>query len=295
MPENSGPNPSPVASGEFNFVGSAPADPRLRRRTLKPKLAPKPAIDPSASSSQAAAQPQPESRRTTESVAPSSPAPVRYATGSPGAKADAPHTPAPGLYYSTGARKEPEDVPAPPMKPSPTTASSTAAATPSPAHRTIGPVSTPARATSLPDYRANIDRQAREQKSVGGVLAIVVYVLIGFFVLSACLAGYGTYTLSRQIHHQSVTMNDLDVRYAAENKALTTSLASTDANLALTQTQLRREQDIILRQQDTINKLVSANDATVSALRQERSTRAGEEASLRARVHVLENQPRLNP
>jgi hypothetical protein len=127
------------------------------------------------------------------------------------------------------------------------------------------------------------------------MLAIVVYVLIGFFVLGAALAGYGTYTLSRQIHAQSVTVSDLDARNAAENKTLTDGLASTDETLAQAQAQIHRDQEIILRQQDTINKLVIANDNTVAALRQERQTRAGETANLRAQLKTLTTQPRLNP
>ena len=105
-------------------------------------------------------------------------------------------------------------------------------------------------------------------------MSIVVYVLIGLFVLSACLAGYGGYTLSRQIHAQSVTVSDLDARYAAQNRRSRRRSPRRTTTCRRRRRSFAAIRKILLRQQDTINKLVSANDATVAALRQERSTRA---------------------
>jgi hypothetical protein len=175
------------------------------------------------------------------------------------------------------------------MKPStPTPSSNGPSAAGLSTYRAI-PASTP-RASTASDFRANIDRQSREQKSVGDVLTYIVYAIGALLVISAALAIYGGYTLSRQIHQQSVTVSDLDARYAAENKTLNAALGATDDALAEAQAQIHRQEDMITRQQDTINKLVVTNDEIVNALKQERLTRASETANLRARVRSLEDE-----
>ena len=185
----------------------------------------------------------------------------------------------------------------------------TAAATPTSASfapRTGAAASVPARAGSVIDYRTNIERQTREQKSVGDIISIMVYVLIGFVVIGASLAGYGAYVLSKQIHQQSVTMTDLDNRYAAQNREITNSVKTLDDALTettiKTEAQIGRQQELILRQQDSINKLtsdneklVSAVEANESALHTERQTRSYETTALRNRLHLIENQSRFNP
>ncbi len=147
----------------------------------------------------------------------------------------------------------------------------------------------------MTDYRSNIERQSREQKSIGGVLSILVYSLIGLFVVGALLAGYGAFVFSKQIHQQSVTMSDLDSRYAAQNQTLTAELKSTQEALLQVQTLATRQQDILARQQDTINKLLTATSDDANAIRQEHAARAeetsireNETAALRARVRTLE-------
>jgi hypothetical protein len=157
----------------------------------------------------------------------------------------------------------------------------------------------PVRAASVNDYRANVERQTREQKSVGGVISMVVYVLVGLFLVGGLLAGYGSYVIFKQIHQQSLTLTDLDNRYTAQNQALSAQLKASNDSLteALTQTQaqLSRQQELVTREQDSINRLVTASDSNAAAWRQERQSRAAEEASLRIRVRNLEDQPRLNP
>ena len=154
----------------------------------------------------------------------------------------------------------------------------------------------PARAASTHDYKANVERQAREQKSVGNVISLVVYALVACFIFAVVLAGYGGYTITRQIHQQSVTLSDLDSRYTAENKALTDQLkASNDSltqALSQTQAQLVRQQGLAARQEEMINKLSAEDDANASLLRQERIARAAETATLRARMRTLEEQSR---
>jgi len=196
---------------------------------------------------------------------------------------------------STGPSKLNTTVPpAASSKPEPTVSSAGASKAATPVATTV---SSPARNTPVTDYRANIERQSREQKSVGGVLAVLVYVLIGCVVLGGLLAGYGTYALSKQIRQQSLTVSDLDSRYTAQNQALIAQMKDMHDTLGKAliadQAQLGTEQQVIAQQQDAINKLTAANQTYEYSLRQERQTRASENAALRSRVHSMESQLHL--
>lgn len=325
MPDDPRPTSSPSASGEFNFDDSAPVEqPRIKRRSLKPRPAPAPQ-PPTEEPAPAAHEPEPDRLEASASAPAAKPAPAEFpsrartttngtTSSSRPAQAAVPGraipptgyvsrpaasstpsstTPNPGLYYSSGARREPERpsaTPTPPMKPS-TPTPSAAAATPSSAVSTYRatPGATP-RTSTASDFRANIERQNREQKSVGNVLSYVVYAIGALLIIGAGLAIYGGYVLSQQIHEQSVTVSDLDARYAAQNKELTAALGTTNDTLAQAQAQVRRQEEMIARQQDTINKLVTTNDEIVAALKQERLTRASETSNLRARVRSLEDE-----
>ena len=76
----------------------------------------------------------------------------------------------------------------------------------------------------------------------------------------------------------------------AANRVLTEQLKTTMDTVTLEQADLAKEQDLIMHQQDTINKLMAANDSTTSALRDERSERAEETASLRSRMNHLQSE-----
>ncbi len=145
------------------------------------------------------------------------------------------------------------------------------------------------------DFRSNAERQAREQKSMGGIIAIIVYSLVGLFALGTILAGYGAYVITRQIHKQSLTLSDLDTRYTAENHALTVQLQATNDSLSRSLAQIARQQELLTRQQDALNKLADAAEANTAAWRQERQARAAEAASLRSRIRDLEDEPRFSP
>jgi hypothetical protein len=320
MPDDPRQASSPPASGEFNFDDLPPVDnPRMKRRSLTPRPgpAPQPADEEPASepepdrlestASAPAATPRPAENsapaRTVPAAAASSPRPAQTAapgrtipaTGyvsRPAASTPSSTTPAPGLYYSSGVRREPDrptTSSTQPMKPTtPTPAPTGASASTVSTYR--APQGAAPCASTASDFRANIDRQSREQKSVGDVLAYIVYAIGALLVIGAGLAIYGGYTLSRQIHEQSVTMSDLDARYAAQNKDLTAALGTTNDSLSQAQAQIRRQEEMIGRQQDTINKLVTTNDEIVNALKQERLQRASETANLRARVRSLEDE-----
>lgn len=316
---------SPAQAGEFDFDLPTQETPRVKRRTLRaspPVSEPRPVPAPLTQPTVEAAPPVAPVPATSAGAAPgltsqpisSSPRFASTVNPSPApAPADNPHGTRPAtLYYTTGPRKNKEEDPTPmkttssapssavPAKPATTpvtaTPAASTAATPASgmARPTVG-VSTATRPASttrpagVVDYRANVERQAREQKSVGNVLSIVVYTLIGLFVLSAILAGYGAFAVSKQLQQQSLTIGELDKHYAAETQALTAQLKETSDALATAQAQLNRQQDLLTKQQDTIGKLIISTDQTAGILRQERQLRSDETSSLRTRVHRLES------
>jgi len=157
--------------------------------------------------------------------------------------------------------------------------------------------SSSSRPAGVSDYRSNIDRQSREQKSIGGILNIIVYGLIAFFVIAAALAGYGAHDVYKQLKQQSVTVSDLDSHYATATQQLADELKATQQAIIQTQSQLNRTQELAVRQQDSLTKLQAALDAQTQALRDERATRAAEtsirvseNSALRARVRDLEEK-----
>jgi hypothetical protein len=321
MPENQSPAAQPepeAAPGEFDF-GKPTA--RIKKRSLKVKsgIASKPAngAQPAAASEPAretiplttepAAKPQPKETVEVKAAptpaakaaeAPVAPPRTLPATSSsqskPAATASSttsPHGTRPAtLYYSSSPRKE---EPTTPMKTVPaatpaSASSSTAAST----ARTAASASSSA--SSRPsggfDYRANVERQSREQKSVGNLLSYVVYGFIILFVLVVGLAGYGANVIFKQLHDESATVSDLDARYAAANKDLNAKLATTQDTLVQAQAQIARQQELILKEQEDLNKLIAVTTDDTNALKQEKQARAQETAALRARVRDLEDR-----
>ncbi len=57
---------------------------------------------------------------------------------------------------------------------------------------------------NLDDFRRNTERQSREQKSFGNVLATITYSILVAFILVTALAGYGGYILFQRIKLQSL-------------------------------------------------------------------------------------------
>jgi Skp family chaperone for outer membrane proteins len=322
MPENQIPESGAVPA-EFNFAKPATENPRMKRRSLKPK--PEGLIKPSGNTLPVArelereapplsaeqaqtAKPQPQAAvaaktapavktaqapiaappRTTPSPStmPSHPASggTTKATAASTPTASPHGTRPAALYYSSRKDKEAHS----PMKPTPTASpASASSATTLPSSAARAATASPRPATTI-DYRANVDRQSREQKSVGNILAYAVYALVGFFVISAGLAIYGADVIFKQLHDQSMTVSDLDARYAAANKELNGKLATTQDTLTQAQAQLTRQQDLILRQQEELNRLIASTNDNIAALKQERQARTQETATLRARLRDLE-------
>jgi hypothetical protein len=321
------PEPEATA-GEFNFTKPASENPRIKRRSLKGKPAglikPAGGTPPAArelereapplSAEQAkSAKPEPANTEVAASapaakvaetpVAPpkTTPSPstttgpalqsTALPTASSAGPASSPHGTRPAtLYYSNPTKKAETSSP---MKTIPTAgaASSTSSASsttlPSTTVRPSGST-TASRPSPSIDYRANVERQSREQKSVGSILSYVVYGLIAFFVISAVLAAYGADVIFKQLHDQSVTVNDLDARYAAANKDLNSKLATTQDTLSQAQAQIGRQQDLIVKQQEELNRLIAATTDNDTAIRAEKQARAQEASNLRSRIKDLE-------
>jgi hypothetical protein len=272
---------------EVEEVKPAPAAKAAEAATAPPRTTPSPATSSALPASSATTAKS--AATTSQSASVSSPA-AKPALAAAATPATSPHGTRPAtLYYSSSTRKE-EPTPTP-MKTAP------AASTPSPSSSASAtmPTSIARSATASPrpatsvDYRANVDRQSREQKSVGSLLSYVVYGLIAFFVISAILAGYGADVIFKQLHDQSMTVSDLDARYAEANKDLTAKLATTQDTLTQAQAQIGRQQDLIVKQQEELNKLIAATNDNESAIKLEKSSRAQETVNLRARVRDLEN------
>ena len=237
-------------------------------------------------------------------------------TATPTPSAASPHGTRPAtLYYTTPNRKAEPAAAAPVQpvsaksEPAVKAASSpavTVSETPSPMKTIPTSASSPQRVATTTtasgsrssvnvDYRANVERQSREQKSVGSILSYVVYGLIAFFVFSAGLAIYGADVIFKQLHEQSSTVADLDTHYTKLTTDLSTKLSATQDQLTSAQSQVTRQQDIILKQQEQLNQLLASSTATDAALKtekaaraQETATRAQETASLRSRVKEIE-------
>jgi hypothetical protein len=315
-----------AAAGEFIFTKPEPENPRIKKRSLKAKPAglikPTAAALPAARELEREAPPlsaeqviKPASVRTEEIMAkttakaaeapvapprttPATSAPARAASKTAASSASAagpassPHGTRPAtLYYSSPTRKA--ETPSP-MKTiptaSPVSSSSAASTSSASAPRATGAAAstTTARPSPNVDYRANVERQSREQKSVGNILSYAVWVLVAFFLISAGLAGYGAHVIFKQLGDQSVTVSDLDKKYADANKDLTAKLSATQDSLNQAQSQIGRQQDVIVKQQEEFNQLITSTTATDTALKQERAARAQEAANLRARVKELE-------
>jgi uncharacterized coiled-coil protein SlyX len=138
------------------------------------------------------------------------------------------------------------------------------------------------------DYRANVERQSREQKSVGNLLAYFVYGLIAVIVLGGGLAIYGSVIIFDKLHDQSATLSDLDAKYALKVNALNTQVSATQDTLTQAQAQIARQQDLINKQQEDLNRLLAALNDDANAIKSEKLVRTQETAALRARVRDLE-------
>ena len=285
---------SPTAPQTLKPVTSVPAAARELEReapsqTASPAASQAVTTDEKVEVRREEAKPAQASSATPASAAAEKPSPPLSKTTA------SPHGTRPAtLYYSSSPRKEKPAAPhaatsssPTPMKTTPGAASSSAPSSAQSVATRVAPSST-VRPATVADFRSNVERQSREQKSVGNLLSYIVYGLLFLFVAGAALAGYGTYVLSEQIRQQSVTVNDLDKKYAGQVADLNAKLDATNAALTQSQAEITKQADLITKQQDALTKLTTATQTLADALRQERRARTDETASLRTRVKNLE-------
>ncbi len=160
------------------------------------------------------------------------------------------------------------------------------------------PTATRPAATNF-DYRANVERQSREQKSVGSILGYFVYSLIAVFLIGAGLATYGSVIIFDKLHDQSTNITSLDDKYSAKVDALNKQLATTQDALTQAQAQTARQLDLLNKQEEEINQLrtamAAASAASADAIHAEAHARSQEAAALRARIREVENRTSLEP
>lgn len=118
-------------------------------------------------------------------------------------------------------------------------------------------------------YTRNVERQSREQKSMNNLLSGVGLFLLVLVLIVGASAGFGGYVIWKQIQDQAVTVNQLDVKYAAAVSAL-------NQNLTLS------------------NEQIAAHQSALSALREEtaslKSQLAASSSLLRSTQRDLDNQ-----
>jgi hypothetical protein len=135
---------------------------------------------------------------------------------------------------------------------------------------------------TVSDYRKNVERQTRDQKSFDSLLATVGYSLLAAILLVAGLAGYGGYVIWQQVQNQASTVRQLDAKYQQETALLRESLVNKQADID-------KLNDLVKRQQESSNRLKAAMDETTAALRAERAQRAKETADLQQRLRRFSN------
>jgi uncharacterized coiled-coil protein SlyX len=144
------------------------------------------------------------------------------------------------------------------------------------------------------DYRANVERQSREQKSVGSILSYFVYGLIAVFVIGASLATYGTVIIFDRLHDHATSISSLDDKYAQKDAELTKAIVTMQDSLSQSNATIAQQRDLLNKQEEEINQLHaainSASSATADAIHAEARARANEAAALKARIRDLENR-----
>ncbi len=117
--------------------------------------------------------------------------------------------------------------------------------------------SSPRNPVGFSDYKGNVERQAKEQKSFGSVLSIVVYVLLAFVVTTAGLAGYGLYILKEQVSGQASTIHQLQDDEKVTTDALASRIGTLEQQLKDSQAQVDRQNEVLQQQEQKVNQILS--------------------------------------
>ena len=119
----------------------------------------------------------------------------------------------------------------------------------------------------IDDFRRNAERQKKEQKSFGNVLATVTYSILVAFILATFLAGYGGYVLFKKIETQRMSLAALDSRYAAEVMGLKEDLSRTHGEVSKLNETIAAQQEQIARLRAAIDRVNAEQFRNYSALK----------------------------
>lgn len=112
-----------------------------------------------------------------------------------------------------------------------------------------------ATATPVTSYTRNIDRQAREQKSMNTILSGVGLFLLVLILVFAGLATFGGYFMWNAIKDQRVTVAQMESKFNSDITALNDSLFKTREELAATDRLLKVQQEQALTLKAQISRM----------------------------------------
>lgn len=169
----------------------------------------------------------------------------------------------------------------------PTTAPRPASPKSPPATKSAGPGPIPSVRPNPPDFRRNVQRQVREQRTVGSILGIAV-TLIGLLLLAGIgFAGYGAYIISQDLGAQKVSTSQMRSALRGDIDQLQTTLDKARKDLRIIQDALIDQQEDTARLADSVGFRL---DKLQDAVNEEQRSRQSETLLLRRRASELEQK-----
>lgn len=143
------------------------------------------------------------------------------------------------------------------------------------------------RPNAPPDFRRNVQRQVREQRTVGSILGVAV-TLIGLVLLAGLgFAGYGAYILSQDLGAQKVSTSQMRSALRGDIDQLQTTLDKARKDLRIIQDALIDQQEDTARLADSVGFRL---DKLQDAVNEEQRSRQSETLLLRRRAAELEQK-----
>lgn len=137
------------------------------------------------------------------------------------------------------------------------------------------------------DFRRNVQRQVREQRTVGSILGIFVALIALLLVAGLCFAGYGAYILFQDLGAQKVSTSQM-------RSALRGDIEQLQAAQEKARKDLRIIQDALIDQQEDTARLADSVgfrlDKIQDAVNEEQRARQSETLLLRRRAAELEQK-----
>jgi DNA repair exonuclease SbcCD ATPase subunit len=139
------------------------------------------------------------------------------------------------------------------------------------------------------DYRQQVERQQKEQKSTTSLLAMAVYGLIALVLGGSALAGYGTYVIFGELSDQKATAEQIRADLA-DNLVLLNQRVET-LSASFVQEQNRNQEETLKLRGD----LDTLSAQTQTSLKAQQTELAKRDAALKARQNeIKELQGRIN-